>query len=328
MIPESKRGDPRGARPSSRRPPACPFCAGVLVFAFAARDREQPAGPTFDYRACESCGALVQDAPELVGESVGTRVAYTRTQRIPRGLPGGWLGWRRLRTRALLALPSGPLARAVSGKRFGGFEWFRRTATRPDDPVLDVGCGSGRLLFRLAHAGFTDLTGIDPFLAPETLERAAGRPELRFAAQDARSHSGRYRLVMSHHSLEHTADPRASFAALARLVRPGGWLLLRVPIADSWARDHYGPDWVQLDAPRHLAIPTRASLARLAQDCGLSLVRIDDDSGVFQIWGSERALPPRGPARLLRWLAARRQAARIRRAGRGDQAAFYFCRPD
>jgi 2-polyprenyl-3-methyl-5-hydroxy-6-metoxy-1,4-benzoquinol methylase len=34
--------------------------------------------------------------------------------------------------------------------------------------ILDVGCGSGSLLQRLARAGFQDLTGADPFIKTDT----------------------------------------------------------------------------------------------------------------------------------------------------------------
>ena len=199
------------------------------------------------------------------------------------------------------------------------------------DPILDVGCGSGRLLARLAREGFADLTGIDPRL-PEVEGRDARVRLLRVALED---HAGRYRLVMAHHSFEHLADPQRAFAAFARLVEPGGHLLLRVPVADGWAARHYGPDWVQLDAPRHLHVPTRRSIERLASDYGFRVVGAADDSGPFQIHGSElyrrdTALVEAGRAGpgLTARLAARWQARRLRRRGEGDQACFYLRRVD
>ena len=125
-------------------------------------------------------------------------------------------------------------------------------------------------------------------------------------------------------------------AAMARLVDPGGYLLLRVPLADSWASRHFGPDWVQLDAPRHLQLPTRKSIEILAHNCGLHVEHVEDDSGSFQIWGSllyrrghSLAEAGRGGRRklsLFRRLTARWQARRLSRAGLGDQACFYLRR--
>ena len=295
------------------------------MFALSALDRTRTDGRCFDYVECVTCGALqIETIPSDLESAYGDDY-YTAHQRHPRA--ARLLPLRRALARLRLRLRPAFLARAISGRRYGRFEWFRRTQTGLDDAILDVGCGSGRLLFRLHGEGFRALVGIDPRLAPETAVRGRGCPGVRFERADPEAHRGRYLLVMAHHSFEHMADPLRGFEALAALVAPGGSLLLRVPLADSWARVHYGADWAQLDAPRHLQIPTRASIGRLAERTGLRVEHVVDDSGVFQIWGSERSLPRAGAARFIRWLAARRQAARLRRAGDGDQAAFYLRRP-
>ncbi len=309
----------------------CRFCDGPVVFGLSGRDTARAGGPSFDYVECIDCGGLQLDSIPAEPDRPHAGDYYTASQTLPRDRGRTTRRFRGALTRLRLGLRSNPVARAVSGRRYGRFEWFRRTGTGQGDAILDVGCGSGRLLFRLHGDGFRDLVGIDPNLPPETEVRAAGRAGLRFERATPESHSGpseggRYRLVMAHHSFEHMREPRRSFATLAALVAPGGWLLLRVPIADSWARLHYGPDWAQLDAPRHLQIPTRRSIERLAAGVGFELVHVEDDSGVFQIWGSERALPRSPVVRLARWLAARRTASRLRRAGQGDQAAFYLRR--
>ena len=296
----------------------------------------------YSFLECSGCGALLLastasdacddaaggSAREAADHAAGQALDayYTARQRIPRRPSPLRRASRARLARFRLSFGSGRLARVVSGRRYGRFEWFRRTGTGQADSILDVGCGSGRLLFRLHADGFRDLTGIDPHLPPQTEARAADRPGLRFERAAADAHCGRYRLVMAHHSFEHMRDPRRSFAALAALVAPGGCLLLRAPRADSWARRHYGGAWVQLDPPRHLHIPTRASIERLAATEGFELFHVEDDSGPFQILGSEPRRTGGVIARGIRWLAARRQAASLRRAGLGDQAAYYLRR--
>lgn len=284
----------------------------------------------FDYHACAECGGLqIEKLPDSLDRFYPPDY-YTSRQRGMR-LPGRAMrtlrgAWSRLR------LSKGPLVRALSGRRHARFDWFRKTGTRPADAILDVGCGSGRLLYRLAREGFTDLTGIDP-----RLQGAKGdTPSIRFLRASPEEHVGQYRLVMAHHSFEHMRDPAAAFAAMARLVARGGHLLLRVPLADGWAARHYGPDWVQLDAPRHLHLPTRRSVEKLAQRSGLRVVEVVDDSGPFQIWGSElyrRDRPLSGSGRrgarglpLVVRIRARREARRLARSGQGDQACFYLRR--
>jgi hypothetical protein len=56
------------------------------------------------------------------------------------------------------------------------------------------------------------------------------------------------------------------------LLDAGGHCLLRVPTVSSWAWRHYGVDWVQLDAPRHLYLFARESITHLAAATGFELV--------------------------------------------------------
>ncbi len=295
----------------------------------------------FDYLECVECGSLQIDPLPASLDRFYPPDYYTRRLRPERTPPSLLVRWGRSLRRRLrrgwskIRLSSeGALVRALSGRRYARFDWFRRTGTGLDDAILDVGCGSGRLLRRLAGDGFTRLVGIDPRWAGKDSDDAG----IRFARESPEEHAGQYRLVMAHHSFEHMRDPTAAFAAMARLVERGGHLLLRVPVADGWARRHYGADWVQLDAPRHLHLPTRRGVEILARRSGLHLVQAVDDSGPFQIWGSElyrRDIPLSGPGpggrRALPWsvrLRARRAARRLSRAGLGDQACFYLCREE
>jgi SAM-dependent methyltransferase len=311
-------------------PSRCRVCDGAVAFAFTATERMFGSGGAFDYFECELCGCLqIDEIPDDLGRYYPDEY-YTKNQRIParrrRGLVGLARAWTRLR------LSDRRLARWFSGRRYGRFDWFRRTQTGLADAILDVGCGSGRLIFRLDAMGFERLTGIDPRLDDRLLDNTTPR----FERVDSEAHCGSYRLVMAHHSFEHMADPKASFAALARLVEPGGHLLLRVPLAVSWARRAYGPAWVQLDAPRHLHLHTRQSIDVLARRFGLRVVHITDDSGPFQIWGSELYRrgesfvgAGRGGLRVLGWrerFAMRKRARKLARQGLGDQACFYLQR--
>ena len=72
-----------------------------------------------------------------------------------------------------------------------------------------------------------------------------------------------------------------------KLLLFGGAIQMAGTIKGRKASRHATADWMQLDAPRHLHVPTRRSIARLAHRFGLRVTRIDDDSGPFQVWGSE-----------------------------------------
>ena len=174
--------------------------------------------------------------------------------------------------------------------------WLRHSGVGVDSAILDVGCGAGKLLHKLRNDGFRDLHGVDPYLPAEVHE-----PGLRIVRRQVSEMDGAYDLVMLHHSLEHIPDQVQALREAARLARPTGTVLVRIPVADSWAWRHYGVDWVQLDALRHLYLHTRRSLETVAAAAGLRLARVLHDSEPLQFWGSElyrRDIPLLEPATL------------------------------
>jgi SAM-dependent methyltransferase len=202
--------------------------------------------------------------------------------------------------------------------------------------VLDVGCGSGRLLYLLRLAGWTELLGVDAFLPAD--RRYANGLEIRRAT--LAQVDGGWDTIMFHHAFEHLPDPQATLQEVAERLAPGGVCLLRLPLADSEAWTRYGVDWVQLDAPRHLFLHTRRSLERLAADAGLAIDAIVHDSYELQFWGSEQyrqdipllsegsyrwgaGAPLFSAAQIAAW---REESEMLNRAGRGDQAAVYLRR--
>lgn len=195
--------------------------------------------------------------------------------------------------------------------------------------ILDVGCGRGKLLYRMAAVGFTNLSGVDPFLPEETSNRNGVK--IRRAHLET-VEDGKYDLIMFQHSLEHVATPGATLKAAAGLLSAGGKCLVRLPlVSEAW--EQYGTNWVQLDPPRHLWIPTEKSMKLLAEFVGLKVEITDYDSTAFQFWGSElyqRDIPLnsinpcslKGRLRFKKSNEWRLRAESLNREGRGDQAAF------
>ena len=101
-----------------------------------------------------------------------------------------------------------------------------------DARVVEVGCGTGQMSLFLASA---DRVVIGADLTRASLELAAAAaarfrlPRVRFVETDL-FHPGlaarSFDVVYSSGVLHHTPDPRAAFAALARLARPGGIVVL------------------------------------------------------------------------------------------------------
>lgn len=161
--------------------------------------------------------------------------------------------------------------------------WGRRVGIRRSMSILDVGAGSGKLLHWLARDGFANLTGVDLFLTTSKTTTDG----VRLIKGELDDVTGSFDLVMFHHSLEHMAEPYEALCSAERLLNPGGAILVRIPVADSWAYRNYGKDWFQIDPPRHLHVMTTFSISTLAARAGLKMVDSFRDSTVAQFWISE-----------------------------------------
>jgi SAM-dependent methyltransferase len=213
-------------------------------------------------------------------------------------------------------------------------EWWPSKPLSRDAAILDVGSGVGRLLLHLKALGFTNLVGVDPFIA-EDIRVPDGPTIFRRSLEEM---DGRFELVVMNHSLEHIADSRRVFGELKRLLALTGVAVVRTPVASSFAWREYGSDWVQLDAPRHLVVHTVDSIAALSKASGLKLESVTHDSTAFQYWGSEqyrRDIPLMDRRSYLvspgNSIFKRneideftRRAKELNQRGEGDQASFYL----
>jgi len=91
-------------------------------------------------------------------------------------------------------------------------------------PLLDLPCGTGRLLTALAAEGFTDLTGADT--SPAMLAKAgAAAPGAKVTEGDAFASpfpDGAFETVCSLRFLFHVETPGVFFKEVHRVLRPGG----------------------------------------------------------------------------------------------------------
>ena len=199
-----------------------------------------------------------------------------------------------------------------------------------DARILDVGCGGGALLDRLARSGFNNLLGADPLL-PADSNTPEGVPLMKRYLNEV---TGEYDLIMFNHSLEHVPDPIEMLKWACEKLAAGGICLVRLPTTSSEAWTTYRANWFQIDAPRHIVIPSRHGMALAADKVGLRLEKTFDDSNSAQFVASEAyrrdiAMNELKSLRDLRRIfGAKRiwdwgkRAESLNRSGRGDQTGF------
>jgi hypothetical protein len=173
-------------------------------------------GEEFLYAQCGDCGTLrlttvpadlaryypktyysVTDDPEqLIGRFPARQVvaAIGRSALGPRGLVAGAArkGMRRRQVQTLLSI-YGSVARAGL-----------RSDRSPR--ILDVGAGSGLLVYALSLAGFDGVVGVDPFAAGDRVFDTGAR---LMATELGDVEGGDWDLIMFHHSFEHLPNPEA-----------------------------------------------------------------------------------------------------------------------
>lgn len=290
----------------------------------------------FEYIECGRCGCLqIAEIPADLARYYPSDGYYSYKVPKKKEYPGWVLRLREMRTRYRLGQFSllGSLLSSLS-KSQEHFDWFRGRGVTLDTRFLDVGCGAGALLLRMERDGFRSLLGADPFIQAD-IDYGNG---VRILKRGVDELQGQYDFVMLHHSFEHMPEPAAALRALAAHVAPRGTLLLRVPVADCYARTKYGLNWMAWDAPRHLYLHTRKSMALLAAGAGMKVGEVVCDSSGQQFTSSELYLrgipyvehgkyrPGHRPDAFSQadWDGYQAQAAELNRRGEGDTACFYL----
>lgn len=205
--------------------------------------------------------------------------------------------------------------------------WLKKLKTSQNDKIADIGCGNGQLIYELKCSGFTNLFGFDPYLNQEFQEKG-----FQLLRKNIDEIEGVFDIVMMHHSFEHVEDPKSVFAKLSQITARNGKLLIRVPITDGRAWKKEGINWFQLDAPRHLFIPSIKALKLISQANGFELKEIIFDSTGNQFWGpdiykkglsyTEAKLDSEFSKAELSMFE--KEAKILNKREEGDQACFYF----
>ncbi len=279
-----------GARPLTLEPASCCICG--------TREAEPVGvGEDFEYRTspdsfltvrCERCGLVYLDPRPVRAEMStiypDTYHAFSFTE-DNFGLV--YKVRRRLEAHRLLAA-AGPLPANAA--------------------VLDVGCGDGfhlELLREFGPSGW-QLEGVD--LDPRAADAAEARGLVvhRGSIEELDLPAEHYDFAILVQTVEHVADPASLLAAIRRVLRPGGRLLVVTDNTGSldftiakrrhWGGYHFPRHWYLFDAP---------SLGRLAAHTGFDVESLDTMvSPVNWVYSIRNALDDWGaPRPIVDWLS-------------------------
>lgn len=145
-------------------------------------------------------------------------------------------------------------------------ELRRLAGGRRDLRILDGGCGTGHNL-RVLLAPHGRTFGFDLHADAIRRARAAGRPLVRANLEQIPFASGTFDLATSFDVMQSVPDDKAALRELARVLRPGGHLVLNVTALDFMRGDHS-------DVWGELRRYSPARMTRLLEQAGLEPVRL------------------------------------------------------
>jgi len=135
--------------------------------------------------------------------------------------------------------------------------------------LLDIGCGNGRFLKRMADKGWS-VVGTD--FDKEAVEYV--KNTYQFEAYigdlvDLPLSPQRFDIITLQHVIEHVPNPVELLNHCKTLLKPQGKIILVTPNVQSWGHQYYQQHWRGLEPPRHVYLYAPKTLEALTQQAGL-----------------------------------------------------------
>jgi ubiquinone/menaquinone biosynthesis C-methylase UbiE len=143
--------------------------------------------------------------------------------------------------------------------------------------ILDLGCGDGSQLSRLAD-GYTPY-GIEvsknlALQAEKNLASKNGKVTNADALTGLRNlPDNQFTGVMMRSFLEHDIDPKNTLLAAHRVLASGGIVVIKVPNYGCINRIYRGKKWCGFRFPDHVNYFTPGTLRKLLTECGFTIIR-------------------------------------------------------
>lgn len=177
---------------------------------------------------CSKCGLLYVNPRPTAGE-------------MPRYYPSSYEPYKAKASamKSIMSLVEGRNARNIA------------RLLEPGSTVLEIGCGAGELLQRIAKRGLV-ARGVENSPHAVAGARALGLDVYQGTLAEAHLEDASVDAVILKHVIEHLPSPSATLKEIHRVLRPGGYVVLWLPNGASLEARLFGRYWHGYDLPRHL----------------------------------------------------------------------------
>ncbi len=230
----------------------CPICRGSLSFFKTVYDDRYGYPGLFQVALCKSCGHKSLQA-DFTTESL--TLLYNHY--YPRGsfdLDSHRPYTEVSRRRAWFA-----------GSYSSAFRWVPEAVR-----ILDIGCGFGESL------GYHRARGCDVYGSEvdENIRRVGEK--FSYKVHSGLFDAGNYEpeffdYVTLDQVIEHAIDPLEIMSGIAKIVKPGGTLVISTPNAEGWGGSIFGRRWIHWHTPFHLHLFSERSMRLAAEQTGYLL---------------------------------------------------------
>jgi 2-polyprenyl-3-methyl-5-hydroxy-6-metoxy-1,4-benzoquinol methylase len=151
--------------------------------------------------------------------------------------------------------------------------YFRTVKLVENGRYLDVGCGIGYFPMVMKYLGMKPY-GVEPADFDQELSKNYNLNVSKGTLDEAEYENEYFDVVTLNHVLEHVPKPSETMKELHRILKPGGYLIIAVPVSDSLASKVFGKYWAQLDTPRHLYLFSTEVLKQYARKYNFDILKI------------------------------------------------------
>ena len=305
----------------------CILCGSHdLKIRIKGRDRLARSSLEFSVVECRKCG-LAFTSPRLkqdeINEYYPDEYYSFRGDHIVQGKSTLelWVSrqYSRMLWRGLMAGGVSPVRRIkdffVSVLFLPFYRYRNRCFPYEDRPgrMLDIGCGSGRLLSHLKEQGWAvcgvEFNGDAAGFAREKrgLNVFAGKFE------NAEYDDDFFDIITMNHALEHLIEPLAQLKRVRKILKPGGMLVVRGPNLSKIESAVFGSLWHAYELPRHMFHFNARSIRRLLMEAGFEVVKVKYTLYMNNIILSMRCIleSKKAPVRLIKAFSIENRLLRV-----------------